>query len=144
LSLASSPQSTLPHCPKCADALLRPDVVWFGEPLPHAIITAIEEWIQADPVDLILIIGTSLNVWPAADYVELAREMGASAAIVNTNRDDEPPTGLQYGDWFFEGDAAVVVPQILKGVIGDMDHFESHLHEVVIPPPGPVPVKREY
>jgi NAD-dependent deacetylase sirtuin 5 len=86
-------------------------------------VAEVEEWIQAGPVDLILIIGTSLNVWPAADYVELARESGARAAIVNTNRDDEPPKGLRNGDWFFHSDAAAIVPQMLKGVIGDMNHL---------------------
>jgi NAD-dependent deacetylase len=54
---------------KAADGSpLRPDVVWFGEPVP-AMAQAVE-WL-AD-ADVLLIVGTSLAVYPAASLVELA------------------------------------------------------------------------
>lgn len=56
-----------PHC-QCG-ALLRPDVVWFGEPLPA------DAWERATEViseaDLLLVIGTSRVVYPAAGLVDL-------------------------------------------------------------------------
>ena len=113
----------LPHCPKCKHGLLRPGVVWFGEPLPEKTISAIEDFIiESKKIDLILVIGTSAKVYPAAEYVDRAREKGARVAVVNMDRGDTPGrmSGLMQGDWFFEGDAGVIVPEILKSVVGDI------------------------
>ncbi|KAI9835624.1 MAG: hypothetical protein M1837_003697 [Sclerophora amabilis] len=112
----------LPHCPKCREGLLRPAVVWFGESLPDKTISAVERWIsESSKIDLILVIGTSSKVYPAAGYVDIARAKGAKVAVVNMDRSDAPggPQGLSKADWFFEGDAGVIVPEILKSVIGD-------------------------
>lgn len=109
----------LPQCPKCGNGLLRPGVVWFGEMLPDKTVSAIDEFIsQSEKIDLILVIGTSSKVYPAAGYVDTAREKGARVAVVNMNRADVPGVrnGLGRGDWFFEGDAGVIVPEILKSV----------------------------
>ncbi|KAK2794879.1 hypothetical protein FQN51_000622 [Onygenales sp. PD_10] len=111
----------LPQCPECKNGLLRPGVVWFGEPLPNKVLDDIERWIHETPkIDLILVIGTSARVFPAAEYVERAREKGASVAVINMDINDVPPTGMREGDWFFQGDASLIVPEILKGVIGDV------------------------
>jgi NAD+-dependent protein deacetylase sirtuin 5 len=113
----------LPHCLKCEDRLLRPGVVWFGERLPEDIINAVEEWMSSSPrIDLMLVIGTSAKVWPAAGYIEKARAKGARVAVINMDRNDVPggSRGLEEDDWFFEGDAGVIVPEILKSVIGEI------------------------
>jgi NAD-dependent deacetylase sirtuin 5 len=124
ISDASNPIATvaredLPQCPKCEDGLLRPGVVWFGEPLPEKTIRAVDKWIAAGPVDLCLVIGTSAKVFPAAGYVHEARSQGARVAVCNMDPNDTPGE-LHYGDWFFQGDAGVIVPEILKSVIGDI------------------------
>lgn len=122
----------LPHCPKCGDGLLRPGVVWFGEMLPSKIIEDIHEWIEkSEKIDLILVIGTSAKVYPAAAYVEEARSKGARVAVINMDRADTPGGryGLQKGDWFFEGDAGVILPEILKGVIGDISNKMNNMGE---------------
>lgn len=109
----------LPHCPRCGNGLLRPGVVWFGEVLPEKTVSAIDRFIsQSETIDLILVIGTSSKVYPAAGYVDQARAKGARVAVVNMDRADVPGgrNGLQRGDWFFEGDAGVIVPEILKSV----------------------------
>jgi len=69
-----------PHCPKCG-ALLRPDVVWYGEPLPsHA-------YEQADAAarscDAMLVVGTSAMVRPAASLPLIAKHNGAFVVEVN-------------------------------------------------------------
>ncbi|KAI9835913.1 MAG: hypothetical protein M1819_001811 [Sarea resinae] len=115
--------SDLPHCPKCKSGILRPAVVWFGESLPGQTLSAVEKWIDdSDRIDLIMVIGTSAKVWPAAGYVDSARAKGARVAVVNMDRADTPGD-LVDGDWFFEGDAAVVIPEILKSVVGDVEKF---------------------
>jgi NAD-dependent protein deacetylase/lipoamidase len=65
--------------PRCeCGALLRPDVVWFGEPLPqHALAEAAERVSQAD---LLLIVGTSGLVYPAAGLAGVLRH-GVSVEI---------------------------------------------------------------
>jgi NAD-dependent deacetylase sirtuin 5 len=112
----------LPQCPQCG-GLLRPGVVWFGEALPARTIEAVDEWMQNAPqIDLMLVIGTSAKVWPAAGYVDLARAKGAQVAVINMDANDVPggAHGLEPGDWFFQGDAGEILPEILKSVIGDI------------------------
>ncbi|PYI05490.1 SIR2 family histone deacetylase [Aspergillus sclerotiicarbonarius CBS 121057] len=118
--LSALSTDVLPHCPECKDGLLRPGVVWFGESLPSNTIDRVDQWMNKGNVDLILVIGTSSRVYPAAGYVDKARERGARVAVVNMDRNDVGSSGLKPGDWFFEGDASVVVPEILKGVIGEV------------------------
>lgn len=115
----------LPHCPKCNE-LLRPGVVWFGENLPYDTLDAINKWMdEPERIDLILVIGTSSKVYPAAGYTEEARAKGARVAVVNMDRRDVGAGGLKKGDWFFHGDAAAVVPELLKSVVGDIKPFQA-------------------
>lgn len=135
VSIPQIPRSQLPKCPHCRDGLLRPGVVWFGERLPEGTIQAVETFIdESEKIDLILVIGTSAKVYPAAGYVDEAREKGARVAVVNTDRAGTPGGlgGLDEGDWFFQGDAGVILPEILKSVIG----------EISIPGPGQFPTAR--
>lgn len=114
----------LPHCPQCKEGLLRPGVVWFGEMLPLKTIGDVDEWIRnARVIDLMLVIGTSARVHPAAGYVERARAKGARVAVVNIDPADASGglNSLRGVDWFFQGDAASVVPEMLKPVIGNID-----------------------
>jgi len=111
--------SDLPQCPRCKTHLLRPGVVWFGEQLPFSVLEAVESYLtDEEDIDLILVIGTSAKVYPAAGYVEDARERGAQVAVVNMDANDVPAGGWSEGDWFFLGDAADVVPALLEPVIG--------------------------
>ena len=113
----------LPHCPRCKIGLLRPGVVWFGEALARETLFAIDQFVsKSSKIDLILVIGTSAQVYPAAGYVDVARAKGARVAVVNIDKADAPggTNGLVKGDWFFEGDAGVIVPEILASVVGDV------------------------
>lgn len=111
----------LPHCPKCQRGLLRPGVVWFGERLPSNVMDDIDAFIDApQDIDLMMVIGTSSKVYPAAGYVDEARAAGARVAVINMEESDMPASGLSNGDWFFKGDAAQIVPELLKSVIGEI------------------------
>lgn len=120
--LMDIPANDLPHCPQCG-SILRPAVVWFGEPLPRPAIDRIHQWLDGGKVDLMLVVGTSATVWPAANYIHAARVAGARIAVFNIEKPEEeeeedPVIGLREQDWFFEGDAAAMIPDLLKEVIG--------------------------
>ncbi|OAL53762.1 NAD-dependent deacetylase sirtuin-5 [Pyrenochaeta sp. DS3sAY3a] len=115
----------LPHCPRCESGLLRPGVVWFGEQLPLGVLHDIDQYLnKKEKIDLIMVIGTSAKVYPAAGYVDQARSRGARVAIINMDPNDIPARGLENGDWFFQGDAAQIIPEILQSVIGEI-HVED-------------------
>jgi len=85
----SPPREELPRCPRCG-SLLRPDVVWFGEPLPReALERAFEE---ASKSDVMLVIGTSGAVDPAGLLPIYAKESGA--ALINVNPEPNRYTGI--------------------------------------------------
>jgi len=70
-----------PHCGQCG-ALLRPDVVWYGEPLP---MEAYERSHQiAARCDAMLVVGTSAVVHPAASLPLVAKHNGAFVVEINT------------------------------------------------------------
>lgn len=69
-----------PRCPECGN-LRRPAVVWFGEMLPEAELAAAQ--LAAESCDLMLVVGTSGEVYPAAGLAVVAREAGARVLIVN-------------------------------------------------------------
>lgn len=75
-----------PHCPACGERL-RPDVVWFGELLPPQALEAAFEAVQS--CDVLLLIGTSGVVQPAASLAEVAKSYGARVIEVNPH-----PTAL--------------------------------------------------
>ena len=101
--------------------MLRPGVVWFGEALPRDVLEDVDAFMsKPEKIDLILVIGTSAKVYPAAGYVDAARMKGARVAIINMDKNDIPAGGLYDGDWFFQGDAAQIMPEILKNVIGEV------------------------
>jgi NAD-dependent deacetylase sirtuin 5 len=114
----------LPQCPSCNKNLLRPGVVWFGESLPEDVLHDVDVFVsQPERIDLMLVIGTSSRVYPAAGYTSVARSRGARVAVINMDRDDAK--SLTKRDWFFEGDAAVILPEILKTVIGEVGEFDE-------------------
>ncbi|MBM7368565.1 NAD-dependent deacylase [Gordonia hydrophobica] len=94
-----------PRCPQCA-ASLRPDVVWFGEVLPEsAWDTAVA---AASACDLMIIIGTSGVVHPAASLPTIAADSGASIIEVNP----EPSALTPLATVYLESTAAAALPAI--------------------------------
>jgi NAD-dependent protein deacetylase/lipoamidase len=70
----------LPRCASCG-AVLKPDVVMFGELLPAAEIERATELAQG--AALLLVVGSSLQVWPVAGLPEETLRAGGRLAIVN-------------------------------------------------------------
>lgn len=77
---ASAAPGRPPRCGECGN-LVRPGVVWFGEALPADALEAAERAARA--AELMLVVGTSGAVWPAAGLASQARRAGARVAILN-------------------------------------------------------------
>jgi NAD-dependent deacetylase len=73
--------SGLPDCPGCHGTLLKPAAVFFGEALPRDVL--LEASSRARSCDLMLVIGSTLVVYPAAYMPAYAREAGARLIIIN-------------------------------------------------------------
>ena len=118
--LAKLEPEDLPTCPMCERSLLRPGVVWFGEALPDNVIDSVESFIEkSGRIDMIIVIGTSASVYPAAGYVDKAKKKGARLAVMNTEA-DLPARGLTEQDWFFQGDASKILPELVSDMTGDL------------------------
>jgi NAD-dependent deacetylase len=82
-------EDSLPSCRTCG-ALVRPDVVWFGEALPADILG--EAFGLAERADACLVIGTSAVVQPAASLPALTRSRGGN--VIEVNPEPTPLSGL--------------------------------------------------
>jgi len=98
-----------PHCPHC-NGLLRPDVVWFGEPLPRPALDAAVD--AAQSCDAFFSIGASSLVHPAASLPYLAIERGA--LTVEINPDETPLTRAMTHS--LRGKAGEILPALLKAL----------------------------
>lgn len=98
-----------PRCPSCG-GYLRPDVVWFGEGIPeHALRSAFE---AAASCDVLLTVGTSAAVQPAARLPLAAKRMGARVIEINPE-----PTALSVlADWSIRGQAGAVLPELVRAL----------------------------
>jgi NAD-dependent deacetylase len=100
---------SLPILPLCeCGGLARPGVVWFGENLNPKIWAAAEQ--AATVCDVILVVGTSAVVYPAAGLVPLARLAGAK--IVEVNIEATPLS--QSVDYAFRQAAGAILPELLE------------------------------
>jgi NAD-dependent deacetylase len=87
----------------------RPGVVWFGEPLPGAALARAVEAVAA--ADVLLVVGTSAVVYPAAGLVPHA--IAAGARVIEVNPEG---TGWSRHVLAVRGPAAEVLPAIVGGL----------------------------
>jgi NAD-dependent deacetylase len=95
-----------PHC-GCG-AIARPGVVWFGEPLG-------EVWAEAEhaarEAKVVLVVGTSAVVYPAASLASIAKSAGAR--VIEINPDQTPLSA--HVDLSLRGTAGQILPQLVSG-----------------------------
>ena len=97
--------------PRCAcGALLRPDVVWFGESLPAEAIAAACG--AAERADVMLVVGTSALVYPAAALPHLTSQR--DGAIIEVN--PEPTMLSDLTHVVLRGRGAEIMPQLVAAV----------------------------
>jgi NAD-dependent deacetylase len=98
-----------PQCRTC-NSFLRPDVVWFGEALPAASLQ--KAMASAEQCDVLLSIGTSSVVYPAAAIAEIALHRGAPVIEINPS---ESPLSKQ-ATWSLRGQAGEILPTIVQSI----------------------------
>jgi NAD-dependent deacetylase len=101
---------TLP--PRCdCGGVLRPDVVFFGEAIPPEALTKSNQ--ETRSCNVMLVIGTSAEVHPAASLPDIAKSSGAT--IIEINIEETGFTGYT-SDYFIKGKAGEILPKIVNKV----------------------------
>ncbi len=100
------PIPILPVCPVCG-GLLRPHIVWFGESLAAEDVE--RSYAALASCEVLLIVGTSGLVYPAASFAPVAKQAGAF--VIEVNLDPTPNTGLV--DAALQGRAKDIVPLLV-------------------------------
>lgn len=97
-----------PRCRQC-DAILKPDVVFFGEQIPRQAL--LEATAAAEKARVMLVVGTSANVHPAAEMPVLTKRSGGK--VIEINLEPTPLSG-PVADLTILGPAAIGLPEIIK------------------------------
>jgi NAD-dependent deacetylase len=101
-----APLAVLP--PQCGcGGLLRPGVVWFGEPLPAQTWREAEE--AARNAEVLLVVGTAAVVYPAAGLAPLAKSAGAR--VIELNPEETPLSA--HVDCSLRGRSGELLPQLI-------------------------------
>ncbi len=102
----------IPYCPHCG-SLLKPDIILFGEQLPARTWLKAQEWSKT--CDLMLVVGSSLEVLPAAGLPMRALENGAHLIIIN-----HMETYIDVrADVVLHDDVAEAIPRIVEEVLSE-------------------------
>jgi NAD-dependent deacetylase len=97
-----------PHCRHCG-GILKSDTISFGQQLvPEVIDRAMQVSAEAD---LFLAVGTTLQVYPVAGAVDIARSAGAKIVIVNA----DPTPYDRVADAVFNGSISAMLPELISG-----------------------------
>lgn len=103
------PIAILPSCLRCG-SLLRPHIVWFGESLFAEDLDCCTRALKH--CDLLLVVGTSGVVYPAAGFASIAKQAGAFVAEINP--DSTPQSSLV--DVSLQGRAKDLMPLLLEPI----------------------------
>jgi NAD-dependent deacetylase len=102
-----------PPCPHCGRAMVRPNVVWFGEMLSMPMLVEVKQIIRN--TDLMLVIGTSGVVMPASEMPQTAKVHGAK--IIEVNHDACLVTRL--ADVWLQAPSGEALPRVVELVLSD-------------------------
>lgn len=97
-----------PRCGICGGIFLKPTVVLFGEPMPHAAVQ--QAFALARSADVMLVVGSSLVVYPAAEIPVAAVRSGASLIVINA----EPTPLDELASVVIRGKSGEVLPEIVR------------------------------
>lgn len=101
-----------PHCP--AGTLMKPDVVMFGEMIPIDALTRSEALVAK--TDAVIVVGTSAQVFPAAQIPYSAKQRGAFVIECNIDETDFTRDGIT--DIFLHGPCGETLPALVAAVRG--------------------------
>lgn len=100
-------ERTSPYCEAC-NGLLKPNAIFFGEPLESEVLAAADNMIAE--CDLLIILGSSLLVYPVAFYPHKALSGGAKVAIINIQETEIDP----YSEVVIHEKIGEVMPKIVE------------------------------
>jgi NAD-dependent deacetylase len=104
------PLGPAPECPQCRGRL-RPDIVWFGEALPQDVWEAALE--AAYQCDVLLVVGTSAVVHPAASLIPISkRGRSPGAKVIEVNLTETEASRL--ADVGLYGPSGQVLPKMVE------------------------------
>ncbi|KAJ8248213.1 hypothetical protein GJAV_G00239630 [Gymnothorax javanicus] len=125
----------VPHCPRCPDfplAIMKPDIVFFGENLPEQFHRAMKR--DKDEVDLLIVIGSSLKVRPVA---LIPSSIPHEVPQILINREQLPHLNF---DVELLGDCDVIINELCHRLGGDYKQLcfnPLRLSEITEKPPRP-------
>jgi NAD-dependent deacetylase len=105
-------ENGVPRCPKC-DALMRPGVVWFGEPLPARETERVENYLQRDSCGVVIVAGTTATFGYIIDWALRASRRGGELIEVNP---EETPLS-RFATRLVRKPAAAALPRIVDSLL---------------------------
>ncbi len=101
-----------PRCAHCG-GLVKPDAVFFGEPIPPLALAVSQD--QTCKCDVLLVVGTSLQVYPAAQIPLAVKAKNSPATVIEVNRE---PSALHahVSDILILGSASRILSDLVKAV----------------------------
>jgi NAD-dependent deacetylase len=103
----------MPRCPLCGSGVVKPDLILFGEQLPADVMDAALDHVHA--ADVMLVVGSSLGVAPAASLPAIVHANGGNVIIVN----QQPTCADAWAAVVFHDDAAEVLPRVARACLED-------------------------
>jgi len=97
----------LAECPKCSSDLLKPDVIFFGDNVPKTRVEKVRQLVS--DCDILLVIGSSLEVFSGYRIVLQAKEEGKKFALINIG----PTRADKFADIKVNSRAGVVLDKVL-------------------------------
>lgn len=104
-------QEIPPRCKDCGGNKLKPDAIFFGEMIPPEALSRSEQ--EANNCKVLLSIGTSAVVYPAANMPEIAKWNGATVIEINP---EKTPFTFQISDYIIEETVGHAMPQIIAEI----------------------------
>ena len=98
----------IPECDNCQGKKIKPDIVFFGERLPEDALN--QAWQEAKKSDLMIVIGTSLAVYPVASLPSLTKENGGKLIYINADSGQQD----YLFDLIIKGKAGEILPEIVR------------------------------
>jgi NAD-dependent deacetylase len=108
-------QNGVPRCIKC-NALMRPGVVWFGEPLPLRETERVENYLQRDSCGVVIVAGTTATFGYIIDWALRASRRGGSLIEVNP---EETPLS-RFATRLVRKPAAVALPRLIDRLVAQL------------------------
>lgn len=102
--------SVPPHCPDCR-AVMKPDVVFFGETIPET--ARSNALLAASHADLMLVIGTSAVVYPVADLPLVTKRNGGKIIEINL---EPSPLSRKISDLVILNSTGLILPALVEGL----------------------------